>query len=75
MTILSKEKVSQILYEIFELTTAEELHKKAQDISLSGIDNKSRKFLNKAINTKLEGLVTVNALSVNGEICSGDLDD
>jgi len=74
MTVLGKDRLEEILYEINELTSLEEVHQKAVEISMADIDSKAMGFLHRAIDIKREGLIFIDSLAVESEIVAGEIE-
>jgi len=53
MTTLTPRKVKDVIEEIFDMTSAMDVIRKATSISMSDIDQKARRFINKALDAQL----------------------
>ena len=74
MTTLSRERLLEIIQDISELTTDEEVHVKAVSISMSDIDEKSRGFLSAAIDLRRKSIYLVSCIVVEAEITAGEIE-
>ena len=75
MTILTHNKVKEIIQEISQLVTSEELQSKGIDISLADIDDQSRVFLTRALALRQEEISTlVSPLAAASELREGECD-
>lgn len=75
MITLSRDVVQSQILEISKLEISE-LRLKAQDVSLSDIDDKGRDFINRAIDLRYAELsdICTDGMAVSYEFCEGDLD-
>ena len=75
MTVIGRDRLEEIFHEINILTSLEEVHKKAVEISMADIDDKAKGFLHRAIDIKRDGLIFISGLAVESEIVAGEVSD